>query len=72
MFSSGVFSHDTNVRCGIETVSEDVDTGGVAWTDLDLKKMDLFNGHWINRGSYRKKFDLKVFSSFKFRKLLGK
>ena len=36
MFSSGVFLHDTNVRCGIETVSEDVDTGGVAWTDLDL------------------------------------
>lgn len=34
VFSSGVFSHDTNVSCGIETVSEDVDTGGVAWTEV--------------------------------------
>lgn len=34
VFSSDVFSHDTNVSCGIETVSEDVDTGGVAWMDV--------------------------------------
>ena len=32
--SPQVYFHDTNVSCGIETVSEDVDTGGVAWTEV--------------------------------------
>ena len=34
VFSSGVLSLNINVSCGIETVSEDVDTGGVAWMEV--------------------------------------